>query len=523
MGNFLGIDASTQSMTGLVINTDSATIVAEVSVNFDEHYAERYGISNGIIDLGDGQVHSHPLMWAEALEQLCRQLRDTGVEPESIRAIAGSGQQHGTVYLNDAAAPVLAALDSGRELAVQLESVFSRTTAPIWMDTSTGDQCRQIEAGVGGREALLQLTGNTAFERFSGPQIRRFWQTDPDGWERTSTICLVSSFVSSLLAGRLVGVDAGDGSGTNLMDIRSRQWSRRALDATAPDLTRRLLPIADAAAGVGAVHPFWVRRHGFSPDCQVLPFSGDNPSSLIGLGLVRPGQVALSLGTSDTLFACMDEARVSATGEGALFASPDGVHYMALICFLNGSLAREAVRDRYGLDWEGFAQALANSPAGNNGALMLPWFAPEIVPHVSTPDVIRHELDEADTEANVRAVIEAQALSSRIHSEWMGVPVNSLNVTGGASANRDILRIFADVHGCPVQPFETTNAAALGAALRAAHGHALASGTPQGWSEVVAPFTAPPVATRVEPNPAHRRIYDELLSSYRALEARHSG
>ncbi|HIG18585.1 MAG TPA: carbohydrate kinase, partial [Candidatus Handelsmanbacteria bacterium] len=322
MGNFLGIDASTQSMSGLVIDTETGTIVAEVSVNFDELYADRYGVTNGVIDLGDGQMHSAPLMWVEALEQLCQQLRDADVDLTSIRAVAGSGQQHGTVYLNDSAAEALAGLDADRDLATQLEGVFSRATAPIWMDTSTGEQCRQIEAGVGGRQALLQLTGNTAFERFSGPQIRRFRQTEPDDWERTTNISLVSSFVSSLLAGRLVGVDPGDGSGTNLMDIRSRDWSQEALDATAPDLGRRLLPIATADTIVGAIHPFWVGRHGFSPDCRVLPFSGDNPSSLIGLGLVQPGQVALSLGTSDTLFACMDEARVSTTGEGALFASP---------------------------------------------------------------------------------------------------------------------------------------------------------------------------------------------------------
>jgi len=272
---------------------------------------------------------------------------------------------------------------------------------------------------------------------------------------------------------------------------------------------------------VGAIHAFWTRRHGFSPECQILPFSGDNPNSLIGLGLVQPGQVALSLGTSDTLFACMDEARVSNSGEGALFASPDGEHYMALICFLNGSLAREAVRDRYDLDWEGFAKALRETPPGNGGALMLPWFAAEIVPHVAEPGVIREGFDETAVATNVRAVIEAQALSSRLHSEWMGVTIGSLSVTGGASANRDILQVYADVLGCTVQPFETTNAAALGAALRAAHGHAKTLGAESSFSDIVTPFTSPPAESRVQPNAAHREMYDRLLEEYRRLEADH--
>ncbi len=522
MGNFLGLDCSTQSMTGLVIDTDAGALLAEESIGFDEHFAARYGVDKGVLDLGGGRVHSPPLMWAEALELLCARLRDTGVDLGRIEALAGSGQQHGTVYLNEAAAGAFGGLDPDHDLTEQLAEVFSRPTAPIWMDTSTSEQCRQIEDGVGGRSLLLELTGNTAFERFSGPQIRRFWQDEPEAYERTGCICLVSSFVASLLAGRLVPVDPGDGSGTNLMDIRTRRWSRPALEATAPDLGRRLLPVIPPDAVAGTLSPFWSGRFGFSPDCRVLPFSGDNPCSLIGLGLLQPGQAALSLGTSDTLFACLGEPRLPETGEGALFASPDGAHYMALICFLNGSLAREAVRDRYGLDWAGFSRGLAATPPGNDGALMLPWFEEEIVPRVTRPGVVRQDLDEADPAANVRAVIEAQALSSRIHSEWMGVEIRSLRVTGGASENEAILRVFADVHGCPVQRLRTTNAAALGAALRAAHGHAKASGEARSWEEVAEPFLRLQTAAPVEPDPANRGIYDGMLEGYRELEGRHS-
>ena len=170
-----------------------------------------------------------------------------------------------------------------------------------------------------------------------------------------------------------------------MMDIAARQWSALALDATAPDLAAKLLPIAPSGQPVGPISPYYVGRYGFADDCLVLPFSGDNPCSLIGLGLVAPGQVALSLGTSDTLFACMDQPRTSAAGEGAVFASPDGTHYMALTCYLNGSLAREAVRDQYGMNWDQFTSALRATPPGNNGALMLPYFAPEIVPKVPRP------------------------------------------------------------------------------------------------------------------------------------------
>ena len=523
MSKYLGIDASTQSMTGLLIDTESARIIAEESINFDAHFKSAYNIENGVLDLGGGQMHSSPLMWAEALDLLLQALQDSGLDLGEIQAIAGSGQQHGTVYLNDQAASSLEDLDAGRPLKEQVAGMFSRATAPIWMDTSTTAQCQEIEAGVGGRQVLLELTGNTAFERFSGPQIRKFFQTDPEGYARTAYIGLVSAYMASLLAGKLVAVDPGDGSGTNLMDIRSRQWSPQALEATAPDLADRLLPIVPSTEIIGKISPYYVERYGFSATCEVLPFSGDNPCSLIGLGLVEPGQVALSLGTSDTLFACMDAPRTSARGEGAVFASPDGTNYMALICFLNGSLAREALRDQYGLDWEGFTRALEQTRPGNDGGLMLPYFDPEIVPRIPEPKVVRENLDAEDAQANVRALIEAQAMSSKIHSEWMGVPISALYVTGGASANDEILRIFASVHNCPVHRFETTNSAGLGAALRAGYSHQSASGQARTWKEVVGPFTQPIAGSTIQPDPAAVSVYVDLIPRYRALEEQHAG
>ncbi len=514
---YLGIDSSTQSISGLVIETDENAILAQESINFDEHFARRYDIENGVVDLGSGVVHSYPLLWLDGLDHLFSTLRDR-IDLSQISAIAGSGQQHGTVYLNDRASSCLQSLSGNRDLSSQLSGIFSRQTAPIWMDSSTGRQCLEIEEGVGGRNALLDLTGNTAFERFSGPQIRKFYQEEPEAYADTSYIGLVSSFIASVLAGRLVAVDAGDGSGTNLMDIRTRRWCKPAMEATAPDLAERMLPVAASGTPAGPVSPYFTQRYGLAPDCQVLPFSGDNPCSLIGLGLVEPGHVALSLGTSDTLFAYMAEPRVSTEGEGAVFASPDDSHYMALICYMNGSLAREAIRDQYGLNWDSFTDTLRTSAPGNDGGILLPYFGPEIVPNVDA-GVLRKDLDENDVAGNVRGVIEAQAVSSYIHSRWMGIDITSLYVTGGASANEEILKVFADVHGCPVHRFETTNAAALGAALRAHQGHQ--PDIP--WPSMVEPFCQPVTGSTIRPDPSTRGAYDALVAAYSDLERSHVG
>jgi len=135
-------------------------------------------------------------------------------------------------------------------------------------------------------------------------------------------------------------------------------------------------------------------RHGLPP-ARVVAWTGDNPSSLIGTGLIDEGRVAVSLGTSDTVFGLMREPRVEAGGSGHVFGAPTG-DYMGITVFRNGSLAREWVRDAFGLDWAGFSAALRGSAPGNQGRLLFPWFEPEITPSVPVPGIRRVGLDPDD-------------------------------------------------------------------------------------------------------------------------------
>jgi xylulokinase len=249
---------------------------------------------------------------------------------------------------------------------------------------------------------------------------------------------------------------------------------------------------------------------------MLLPWSGDNPNSLIGVGLVEKGKVAISLGTSDTYFGFMPEVKIDPAAEGHVFGSPTG-HYMSLICFINGSLARERVRDDLGLDWGGFSRALEDTPPGNDGRVLLPYFDPEITPKVLEPRARRYRLGETDP-ANARAVVEAQALSMAVHSEWMGVKTTTIHATGGASANRAILQVLADVNDAEVYQFEVTASAALGAALRAFHGERKAHGHEIPWREAVAGFAEPEPETRVRPRGEYRELYRRLARLYKACE-----
>jgi xylulokinase len=515
---FLGLDLSTQSLSAVVIDYERRKVVYDKSLNFDRALPH-YQTQNGVLPYSDPLVkRSSPLMWAEALDLLFAGMKKDGVTLGEILAISGSAQQHGSVYLNDRAAAALANFDSAKSLVENLDGVFSRSTAPIWMDSSTAAECAEIREKLGGVEATAQKTGSDAFERFTGPQIRRFYKTEPEAYAQTTDVALVSSFMASLLAGKIAPIDHGDGAGMNLMDIREKIWRVDALKATAPDLNKKLPPLAESWKVTGAVSPYFVKKFGVNPGAQTLVWSGDNPCSVVGLGLIHEGMVAISLGTSDTYFGSMKKCRTDAHGEGHVFGSPTG-DYMTLICYKNGSLARGKVGDAYGINsWQDLGKAISSAPPGNNGGILLPWFEAEIVPRVNKPGIHRFDLDEKDAAANCRAIVEAQMMSMRLHSQWMKVAPDRIYATGGASNDLVLLQVMADVMNCRVLRIEISKSAALGAALRAAHGWLVHSGKKAEWEEIVAGFTAPVPNSEIRPNPSAARVYDKLVEKYAECE-----
>ncbi|HEY0463555.1 MAG TPA: FGGY-family carbohydrate kinase, partial [Polyangiaceae bacterium] len=242
-------------------------------------------------------------------------------------------------------------------------------------------------------------------------------------------------------------------------------------------------------------------------------FTGDNPSSFVGMGATEPGTAVISLGTSDTVFAAMREPRTDPRGYGHVFGNPAG-GFMCLIGFANGSLAREEVARRVGLSWPAFEAAiLQQTKAGNAGNSMLPYFFPEMTPKLLEPKVLLEGSDAfvafQDPPANARAIVEAQALSMQRHSDWIGERPRSVRVTGGASKNRGILQVLADVFDARIETLQVSNSAALGAALRAAH-----AGAGLSWSELYARFVVPDSGVRVESSPESVLAYAEPRAKF---------
>ena len=513
MSLVLGLDSSTQSLSAVILDTEKGVVVANHSVNFGESLSH-YNQPHGYDEAGArGEIHSNPLMWLEALDLLLAQMVSENIDFSQIKAVSGSGQQHGSVYLKANFNEALEGLTAQSDLKTQLANCLSRLSSPIWMDSSTSKECAEIAHAVGGNEIVCSKSGSVAVERFTGPQIRKFAKTDPDSYAGTGTIHLVSSFFASILAGKTVAIDHGDGAGMNLMNLADLDWDQDLLSATAEGLAEKLPPCAPSDSKSGLISHYFVAKYGFSPSCETIIWSGDNPCSLIGMGAASPGKVVISLGTSDTLFAAMHAPRTDPNGFGHVFGNPAG-GYMSLICFKNGSLAREAIKEKYGLSWESFEKdALSQTPAGNNGAMMLPFFEPEITPVIDTEGPVFSSEHQYSSDEAVRAVLESQFLNMRTHSDWLGVSPSRIFITGGASENDGIAQVIANIFGVPVDRLDVPGSATIGAGMRAA------LGLGEDLDQLEYKFSQPKKGRTLEPDPTACHIYNEVLPKYKAFLA----
>lgn len=513
---YLGFDLSTQQLKALSISPD-LTVAYEAKVDFDADLA-KYGIKNGVhIHEAEREVVAPVAMWLEAVDLVLERLKRSGMDFRRVMGISGAGQQHGSVYWSQMAEQLLAELDHERSLVSQLPEAFAHPWSPNWQDASTQAECDSFDVGLGNADDLARVTGSKAHHRFTGPQVMRFHKKHQEAYRRTKRISLVSSFLASIFLGRVAEIDISDVCGMNLWDIAKGAWSEPLLklaaggnDDEAANLRDKLGTVrVDGGGSMGSISPWFVARYGFSPICAVTPFTGDNPSTILALPL-RPLDAIVSLGTSTTFL--MSTPNYVPDPSYHFFNHPttSGL-YMFMLCYKNGGLARERVRDSLpttseeqsvsntvtGDDpWVTFNALAASTPplgrytSGDPAKLGLYFPLPEIVPNVragtwrftlqANPTAPPTETTQGWNlpQDDARAIVESQILSLRLRSRNLVLPpspslppqARRIYLVGGGSTNPAIARIVGELLGGAEGVYMLNvggNACALGAAYKA--------------------------------------------------------
>lgn len=479
---YLGIDLGTSSVKVVLVDDDQSTL-AEASSPLTVDRPRRLWSEQS------------PASWWNATKDAVARVRSAAPKPfTAVRGIGLSGQMHGATLL-DANLQVL-------------------RPAILWNDGRSHAECAELEAA---EPRSRDITGNAAMPGFTAPKLVWLARHEPDVFARTSHVLLPKDWLRLQLSGDLA-TDASDASGTLWLDVGRRRYSEEMLAAS--KLSIRAMPrVFEGSEATGRLRGDLAKEWGFSTPPTIAGGAGDNAAGAAGVGVVRPGQALLSLGTSGVVFLVTERfAPGPALGVHAFcHCVPATWHQMSVMLSAASSLAW--FTGVAGAQSEGALIAEIEQQAPKPSAVVfLPYLSGERTPH-NDPRAqgvffgMTHETTRAEL---ARAVLEGVAFGFAdgvgVLRQAGGAP-HEITVIGGGSRSALWTRILASVLG---ETLLVRERAEQGPAFGAARLARLAV-----TNESVESVCVPPAVTaRVEPDDHLVEHYRPRLEVYRDLYRR---
>ena len=438
MKTVVGIDLGTQSLKVVFYDFAARKIVASESAPLDLYQND------------DGAAEQQAHWWLNALHDA---LGRVGADVrQSAVAIGVSGQQHGFVPVSK----------NGEVLA----------RVKLWCDTSTVAECDEIMAAYGGAQKCLDEVGNLVLPGYTASKIRWFANEGGSLYEQMDCIMLPHDYLNYYLTGERC-MEAGDASGTGLLNIRTREWAPdlvAAVDANR-DLMECLPPLHTEPGVIGHITAEAAQKTGLPEGIPVSTGGGDNMMGAIGTGNVSAGKVTMSLGTSGTVYAYSDQPVIDPRGEIAAFCSSNG-GWMPLLCTMNCTVTTEQMRGLLDADIAAFEAAVSAAPRGADGVITLPFFNGERTPNLPHAKACIVGLDSQNTKRGnlLRSALEGATYALRYGVDRiaeLGVEAEEIVLTGGGVNSATWRQVVADVCDAPVTVLVQDEGAGFGAALQA--------------------------------------------------------
>lgn len=447
----LGIDIGTTGAKSILFDAETAEVRSTATCEYPSHTPHALW------------SEQDPEDWWSATTQSVRSvLRE--IKPDQVAGIGLTGQMHGLVLLDA----------SGRVIRPCI----------MWNDQRTGAQCAAITRQIGPRQ-LLDWIANPVLPGFTAAKIPWVRENEPQAYSRIAAILLPKDYVRYRLTGEFV-TDVSDASGTALFDVRQRQWSKEMLAAL--EIPSQWLPRSLESTEISArVSSAAASETGLLGGTPVVAGAGDQAAQAVGAGIIQPGILSATLGTSGVVFAAAD--RFAAEPEGRLHtfchAVPGQWHWMGVMLSAAGSLrwfrdnlAETEVKraaEKGVSPYDLLTEEAAHAPAGSEGLIFLPYLSGERTPH-GDPDArgVYFGLTLRHTKAHlIRALLEGVAYGLRDSLELMrgvGLDPAQVRVSGGGARSELWRQILADVFGAEIALVNVPEGAAFGAALLAGVG-----------------------------------------------------
>jgi xylulokinase len=400
-------------------------------------------------------AEQRPENWWDAAQIAIRGvLADAGVSGSQVKGIGLSGQMHGLVVLDGSGSVIRPSL--------------------IWCDQRSQAQVDAVNAKLGS-ENILRYIANPVLTGFTLPKLLWVRDNEPKNFSRVRRVLLPKDYVRFCLTGEFA-TEVSDASGTALFDVANRRWSYEMIDGLGLD--RTILPKCYESSEVsGKITHRVAEATGLVAGTPVVGGGGDQAASAVGNGIVEPGIVSCTLGTSGVVFAHMDQVAYDPAGRVHTFchAVRDKWHVMGVT--QGAGLSLQWFRNQLtpGRDYDSLMAEAARSTAGAQGLFWLPYLMGERTPHLDATARggwigLTNRHSRADL---IRAVIEGISYSQRDCLDivaGLGVPLSSVRASGGGAKSPFWRQLLADILGHRVVTLETQEGSAYGAALLALTG-----------------------------------------------------
>ncbi len=427
----------------LVVGVDSSTSACKV---------QGYDLDTGAVVASGRAPHpptapprseQDPREWEVAFRAACAQ---AGVhDAHRPAALAIAGQQHGLVVLDDNGEPL--------------------RPAKLWNDTESADDAETLLSLLpDGPAGWADACGSVPVASFTITKLHWLRRREPDIFEQVASVMLPHDWLTFRLTGRRV-TDRGDASGTGYWSPRQEKYRFDLLKLIDPSLAwEELVP--------EVLTPYAVAGEWPDTGAVIGPGTGDNMAAALGLGL-RPGDLALSLGTSGTAFTVSDVASADPTGTVAGFADAAG-RFLPLVCTMNATKVTDSVARLLGAGQEEFDALALDAAPGSGGLVLVPHLDGERTPNRPTATGTLSGIRSDATPAQLaRAAVEGVVCNLLSAADALGQPASDGRVilVGGAARSAAYRRVVADLTGRVVLVPSDSELVARGGAVQAAAVH----------------------------------------------------
>lgn len=493
MPYLMGIDIGTTGSKTLITD-EKGKVVG--SANFD----------HTLQTPAPGWAEQDPAEWWGAVRRGVRAaLAKAKIRGDQVAAVGLSGQMHGSVFL-----------DKGDQII---------RPCILWCDQRTQEQCDWITERVG-KEALVEETCNPCLTGFTAGKIIWLRDREPANYEKLRKVLLPKDYIRFCLTGEYA-TEVSDASGTSLLNVRERGWSRKVLQAL--QLDESLLPtVFESPVVSGKVCPSAAEATGLKEGTPVVGGGGDQAAGAVGNGIVKTGVVSSTTGTSGVVFAFMDKPEVDPLLRTHTFchAVPGKWHVMGVMLSAGGSFRwlrdtfaapEKEIASQMGVDpYELLTQEAAKAEPGCEGLIFLPYLSGERTPYPD-PDArgvffgisLRHQKRDF-----IRAVLEGVAFGLKDSFDIlqeMGVSITEVRASGGGARSPLWQQIQADISGFSHHTINVEEGPAYGVALLAGVGAGVFSSVEEACDATIS------LRSRTDPIPENVALYRQYHRVYQGL------